>query len=157
VYKIKIVYNCMSENKEKLEIYKSQFDAVIDDYKKYFILTNKNPDYQEYSNFFSTINSNLTSINKELFVINNNIDKNTDVINTNISNLDKEILKEKEINKRLLFILKQGKGKENSSFIMIDDSINLYKYQYISNWNILIGIFILILVSYRLFHVNKKY
>jgi len=147
----------MSENKEKLEIYKSQFDAVIDDYKKYFILTNKNPDYQEYSNFFSTINSNLTSINKELFVINNNIDKNTDVINTNISNLDKEILKEKEINKRLLFILKQGKGKENSSFIMIDDSINLYKYQYISNWNILIGIFILILVSYRLFHVNKKY
>jgi len=140
---ISIYMDITTNYTDKLNTYKTQFDSIIDDYKKYYILTNKNPEYQEYSKFFSMINNNLTTINKDLFIISNDIQRNTDILNNQINILDEKMISEKDIYKKLSFALKQKNGRNNSSFVMIDESIDLYKRQYISNWNIIIGILLL--------------
>ena len=54
---------------------KEKLPAILDDFKKYYIFYNKNPEYSEYQQMFESIKGNLQGINSELFMTKNNIEK----------------------------------------------------------------------------------
>ena len=70
-YKEETEFNNYKESsifKEKLETLNNQLPAILDDFKKYYVFYNKNPEYSEYQQMFENIKSNLTKINSDLFV-----------------------------------------------------------------------------------------
>ena len=83
---------------DKLNVLKEQLPSILDDFKKYYVFYNKNPENSEYQQMFENIKSNLNGINSQLFMIKNNVQSEIDKINKNMVNLNKLIQNDKEIN-----------------------------------------------------------
>jgi len=133
----------VKQNYTNLKTYNEQIDSLLDEYKKGYIYYNTNPDNEEYSRIFSVASGNITSLNKDLFVTTNDIQKSIDDLNAKLNDLNDKITLEKETNDKLVKNLLHHEGKGNGSKILIDNSQELYKQQYISNWDMVIGILII--------------
>jgi hypothetical protein len=53
----------------KLHALHEQLPHILEDFIKYYIFYNKNPDYPEYSQMFANIKGNLNTINSNLFIL----------------------------------------------------------------------------------------
>jgi hypothetical protein len=127
---------------EKVITLQQQMPHILDDFKKYFVLYNKDPNYPEYQNMFENVKSNLTTLSSSLFMVSNEVDSNTDKISDVFNRLDILIKKEKRTNimlKRKLGIVEQ---KANSTDEMIDNYSEIYDIGYLRNWGLFISIFV---------------
>ena len=127
----------------KLHALREQLPHILDDFIKYYVFYNKNPDYPEYSQMFDNIKGNLNTINSNLFILSNAVDVTTGKISQKLSGLDELIQKEKKVNralKRKLGILEQ---QIDSTDELIYDYNQMYDEGYLRNW----ALFLSILVS----------
>jgi len=147
--------NQVEQNYEKLNTYSQQIIPALDDYKKSYIFYHRTPENQEYANLFSIDSGNITTLNKNLFITSNDIQSHLDDLNIKITNLDKKIIVEKKHNNILVFKLQQIEGTGNGALIMNSNSKETYKTQYIANWNMFIGVCILIGMLITIFKKNK--
>jgi len=129
-----------SEYKEKANILKEKLSGLISDFTKYYVFYHKNPNYSEYQNIFENIKTNLNNIMTELFVISNNVEKDNTKINKELKILNIDIEKEKIKNAKLKNTLVNLINKYNSSDIMIDDYKQIYNINYLKNFTVLVGI-----------------
>jgi hypothetical protein len=126
---------------EKVVTLQQQMPHILDDFKKYFVLYNKDPNYPEYQNMFENVKSNLTTLSSSLFMASNEVESNTDKISDVFNRLDVLIKKEKKTNiklKRSLGIVEQ---KANSTDEMIDNYSEVYDIEYLRNLGVFISIF----------------
>lgn len=137
----------------KIFAIKEQFFSVLDDFKKNYILYNKNPDYTEYENAYNENKSQLQGLQKTMFSINNSIQSSTEKISDvkNSLELKLEGLKEQIDN---LEIITASLGQNgDSSEVMKDDFVILYNYQYLQNFCLFIGCVIVVILFGTLFKV----
>jgi Ca2+-binding EF-hand superfamily protein len=80
-----------------INVLKEQLPSILDDFKKYYVFYNKNPENNEYQQMFENIKTNLNSINSQLFMIKNNVQIETDKLNKNMINLNNLIQNDKKI------------------------------------------------------------
>ena len=139
----------------ELKTYSEKINPTLDEYKKAYIYYNTSPQNPEYASFFSITNGNITTLNKEVFVTTNNIQSLIEKIKKSSTILEKNINTEKSSNRELVLQLQQVEGSGNGTAIMNGNSVELYKEQYISNWNIVVGIFILTGVLVTVFRKPK--
>ena len=66
---------------EKIKGIKNSFFSALDDFKKYYVFYNKNPEVDEYQNFFATSKGHLQGLNSDIFVVTNSIQKNIKDLN----------------------------------------------------------------------------
>ena len=71
--KSKLIGQSKSFN-EKITNINSQFFSALDDFKKYYVYFNKNPEVNEFQNFYENSKGQLQTISKNLFVVTNAID-----------------------------------------------------------------------------------
>ena len=133
----------MNDYDEKIDNLKSKFFSVLDDYKKYYVYYNKNPEVNEFQNYYSNSKNQLQSISKKLYSM-------TDEIKANIEKLDKEMLlvatnleEEKDKNAKLTMLYNNLDNTQNGSEILITDTKSEYNKQYYTNINFFIGILII--------------
>jgi hypothetical protein len=143
----------VKQNYTDLKTYNEQVGPILDEYKKGYVYYNTNPDNNEYSRIFSVASGNVTTLNKDLFVTTNDIQKNIDDLNAQLTILDEKISQEKKTNAHLITTLQNLEGKNNGSQVMSGNSQELYKQQYISNWDMVVGILI---ISGALVTIFKK-
>ena len=124
------------------------FFIILDDFNKYYIMYNKNPEVNEYQETFLNIKSQLQSTIYQLFTINNNIQTNINNINDKIQNINIEIQKEKRKNLDLKKSFKNVDNKNASSNIMIRNHKELYNNKYYYNVTLLVGIIIIIIIMF---------
>jgi len=122
---------------------KEKLPAILDDFKKYYIFYNKNPEYNEYQQMFESIKGNLQNINSELFMTTNNIEKGTEDINSKLQTINDLIRKEKIKNRKLKRQLGIVEKKYNGSDELISDYKEMYNLDYLNNFALLMGIVIL--------------
>ena len=67
---------------------KEKLPSILEDFVKYYIFYNKNPEYNEYQQMFDNIKGNLQNINSELFMTSNNVDKSTETINDRLQKIN---------------------------------------------------------------------
>jgi len=124
----------------KIHTLHQQLPHILDDFKKYYIFYNKNPEYPEYSQMFDNLKSNLNTINSNLFTLSNSIDVNTQKVSKKMFQLNVLIKKEKIINRKL---------KQKTGFIeqqidsvdeMISDYSQIYDEGYLRNWALFLSI-----------------
>uniref|UniRef100_A0A6C0HD02 Uncharacterized protein n=1 Tax=viral metagenome TaxID=1070528 RepID=A0A6C0HD02_9ZZZZ len=133
----------VKQNYTNLKTYNEQIGPLLDEYKKGYVYYYTNPDNNEYARIFSIASGNITALNKDLFVTTNDIQKNIDDLNVKLATLDTNIKKEKKENDHLVSKLVHIEGKGKGSQVMNSNSKELYKQQYISNWDMVVGILII--------------
>jgi len=122
---------------------KEKLPSILEDFVKYYIFYNKNPEYNEYQQMFENIKSNLQKINSELFMTLNNIDKNTETINDRLQKINISIAKEKIKNKQLKKRLGIVEKKYNGSDELISDYKEIYNLDYLNNFALFCGVILL--------------
>ena len=136
---------------EKIDTIKTQFFSALDDFKKYYVYYNKNPEVDEFQNYYMNSKSQLQKLSKDLFLITNNIDKNIEILDNKMSAVSLKLKDEKKLNANLKTMLKNLQNTKEGSTILIDDSKEAYNTQYYHNWEIIIGIFIISIVLRKMF------
>lgn len=124
----------------KIKTLEEQLPAILDDFKKYYVFYNKNPEYDEYQKMFENIKSNIQTLNSTLFTITNDIESNTEDINEKLTALNVLIRREKETNKRLKRKLGYAEEKSNGADEMIHNYKELYDMNYLRNWGLFLGL-----------------
>ncbi len=119
---------------------KEKLPSILDDFKKYYIFYNKNPEYDEYQQIFESIKGNLQNINSELFMTTNNIEKGTEDINSKLQIINKLITKEKIKNRKLKRQLGIVEKKYNGSDELISNYKEMYNLDYLNNFALIMGI-----------------
>lgn len=122
---------------------KDTFFSVLDDYNKYYIYTNKNPEVDEYQNFYLDAKSQLQELTNQLFKLSKNMENNILELNKKNKLLMNKLNKEKEENEELNELLRSLKSSENGSKELINNTKELYNNQYYQNIELFIGILII--------------
>ena len=129
--------------KEKLKTLNQQLPAILDDFKKYYVFFNKNPEYPEYQNLFENIKANMTKLGSELFMLSNDVQSSTNEINAKLFSLDKLIHNEKERNRKLKKSLGIAENENNAATELITDYKYMYSEEYLRNWALFLSIIII--------------
>jgi hypothetical protein len=127
---------------EKITNIKSSFFSALDDFKKYYVFYNKNPEVSEYQNYYVNSKSQLQGLGRDLFLLTNDIQKNMQQLDSDIQVISLRLEDEKTLNGELLQLLTNLENTQSGSEIMISDSKNLYNNQYYLNIELILGIII---------------
>jgi len=125
---------------EKINTIKSQFFSSLDDFKKYYVYYNKNPEVNEFQNFYANSKSQLQNMSRDLFVTTNNIDKQIEILDEQLEAISLQLGDEKQLNKEMMKLITGLENTHNGSELLIDDSKRKYNEQYWKNWEIFLGI-----------------
>ena len=128
---------------EKINNIKNQFFSALDDFKKYYVYYNKNPEVNEFQNYYANSKGQLQTMSRDLFMTSNNIDKNIELLDKQMSEMTMKLQDEKKLNGELEKLLNNLKNTYNGSEILIDDSKNEYNLQYYYNIEIFLGIILI--------------
>jgi hypothetical protein len=127
---------------QRLQTLNEQLPSILDDFKKYYVFYNRNPDYDEYISHFNSVKNNLNSVNSQMFTLSNDVQTNIDAINVILLNLNNSIGQLKTENSNTIKKLKGIKEKYNAADELITDYKSMYDYNYLRNWGLLLSIFI---------------
>jgi hypothetical protein len=119
---------------EKLQALQEQLPAILEDFKKYYVFYNKNPEYDEYRQMYENMKNNLNKINSDLFVLSNDVSSNTDELNKQLFYLNDLIEQEKQKNKMLKRKLGIVENKSNAADEMITNFREIYESDYLRKW-----------------------
>jgi hypothetical protein len=136
---------------EQINNIKTQFFSALDDFTKYYVYFNKNPEVDEFQNFYANCKSQLQTISRELFLTTNNIDKMIEEIDNQVSSISIKLKGEEELYKKLINLAENINNTQDGSQILIDDSKKKYNDQYYQNIQIFMGIVIGIILLVKLF------
>jgi|LakMenE01Jun11ns_1017448.scaffolds.fasta_scaffold9737480_1 hypothetical protein len=139
---------------EKINNIKSQFFSALDDFKKYYVYYNKNPEVNEFQNYYVNSKGQLQNLSRDLFLTTNNIDKNIETLDKSMSSISAQLDDEKKLNKEMMKLIASLENTQNGSEILIDDSKSNYNEQYINNWEIFFGILFVSILLGKLFKNN---
>ena len=128
---------------EQIDNIKSQFFSALDDFTKYYVYYNKNPEVNEFQNYYANSKGQLQTMSKDLFLTTNNIDKNIEDLDNEMLQISIKLENEKKLNKEMSELINNLQNTQNGSEILIDDSKTKYNIQYYKNVEIFIGILIL--------------
>ena len=131
---------------EKLNNLSSTFLSVLDDFKKYYVFTHKNPNVNEYQNYFLNNKSQLQNINKEVILISNDIKKDIEKIDYAVTRINAQLSDEKELNGELIKLVQNLKNSNNGSSMLLDETTTIYNNQYLLNLELGVCIFILLIL-----------
>lgn len=129
--------------KEKLQTLNKQLPVILDDFKKYYIFFNKNPEYPEYQNSFENIKGNMNKLSSDLFILSNDVQSSTGELNKKLFALNVLIQEEKEINRKLKLKIGIVEHKNNAATELIYDYKNMYSEEYLRNWALFVSILII--------------
>jgi chromosome segregation ATPase len=136
--------------RDEINILQQQLPSVLDDYKKYYVFFNKNPEVSEYQQMFDNIDSNMQQTNNELANIATNISKTISEINDELLELNEKIEIEKTKNTRLNKLLGNIQNEENGANEMMNDYTEIYNMLYLRNIAMMVGIFGCIFIAKKI-------
>jgi DNA repair exonuclease SbcCD ATPase subunit len=132
----------------QLDTIQTQLEPILDDFNKYFVFYNMNPQISENQQMYDNIKNNIQELYTSLLTISTNINKNVNEINNNYQELNKEIEILKERNKILKKKLGIAEDTYDGSDTMISNYKDMYNLQYLKNFSLGLGIvFSLVLIT----------
>ena len=106
---------------EQINNIKTQFFSALDDFTKYYVYFNKNPEVNEFQNFYANSKSQLQTMSRQLFLTTNNIDKIIEEIDKQVSSISIKLEGEEELYKKLMELAENIDNTQDGSQILIDD------------------------------------
>jgi chromosome segregation ATPase len=141
---------------EKITSVNGQFFSALEDFKKYYVYFNKNPEVDEFQNYYANSKSQLQTMSKEVGNITKSIDKQIEALNAQMSSISEKIAREKELNEKHKEKLHRLENTQNGSEILVDDSKTAYNIQYVRNWEMFIGVLIVTGLIFKIYKAPIK-
>jgi hypothetical protein len=130
------------QNEEKINILNKQFFSALDDFKKYYVYFNKNPEVNEFQNYYVNSKSQVQSMTRDLFLLTNSIDKSIENLDSQMQVISLKLEDEKKLNMEFTKLFNDLTNTKDGSDLLINDSKEEYNNQYYYNWEMILGIFI---------------
>jgi predicted RND superfamily exporter protein len=147
--------NDKSKIKDLIQKFKDKQSGLIQEFINAFVLFHKDNTYNEYQQLYTTSKKNLDDQNAEMY-------DNVNILRNNINKLHNKIaVKNDQIgvsavaNNATAVALTNLDSTNNSSQILIDNSKEMYKDQYINNVTKVLGIFIIIYLFFKVFSKSQ--
>jgi len=135
----------------ELDTIQRQLGPILDDFNKYFVFYNMNPQISENQRMYENIKNNIQEIYTKLLKISTDVDKNINELNNNYQELNKLIETLKERNS----VLKQKLGIVEDTYdgsdTMISNYKDLYNLQYLKNFSLGLGLVFSIVLITKIF------
>jgi hypothetical protein len=129
---------------EKIKTIKGSFFSALDDFTKYYVFYHKNPEVDEFQNFFTNSKGQLQKLNSDMFLVTNKIQQKIKDLDLEMQEISHKLNAEKELNGELLTLINRIRTTQDGSAIMIDDAKDEYNIQYYKNWEMFMGSVILL-------------
>jgi len=127
---------------EKISAIRGQFFSALDDFKKYYVYYNKNPEVNEFQNYYANSMGQLQTMSKNLFIVTNDIDKEIESLEEKITTMTTLLIEEKELNAKLIELINDIENTHVGSDVLISDSKKIYNKKYYMNMRLIIGLII---------------
>lgn len=137
----------------KLQTNTQKFYSALDDFSSSYLNYKMHPDYTEYKQIYINSKGIIESLQAELFISTNDVEKNIGELNKLISSLNNKLTAEKEKNAKLNRALTSVNADSNGSDLLALQSKTLYTEKYLYNITLFIGI---CLLFYTIFKVYSK-
>ena len=121
---------------------RSQIPSVLADFQKYYVMYHKNPEVNEFQNFFFNSKTQLTNINNSLFSTQNSLEKSIIQMESQMQAISEKIDAEKTQYGNAYTKQSNLTNAYNGAEQLIDDSHHLYNVQYIKNVELIVGVII---------------
>ena len=125
----------------KLNTYTDKFYSVLDDFSNSYINYKMYPEYNEHSNIYANNKAIIESLQADVFIATNDVQQNIDTLNGLIDKLNAK---------------SQITSSGNGSDLLIGESTDLYKMQRLSNIALAIGIFLILLILFKVYSAPKQ-
>ena len=116
-------------NKELIQRYNIIIGEIVKTYPNY----KANPKFNEYDSAYTKNINNLQKLQADIFLLKNNISKNIDTTQQDITQIDETLYKLEEENKVLKQRLADLNNSDNAANGMLYDSKTLYLEQFVGN------------------------
>jgi len=136
---------------DKLNAYTSKFYSALDDFSDSYVNYKLYPGYSENENIYANNKAILESLQADVFVATNDVQRNIDTLNSLITDLNAKISTEKTKNATLKSQLSQLMSSSNGADSLIGESSELYRMQWLSNVTLFIGIFLVLITLFKVF------
>ena len=144
--------NLIVTNNEKMEENQNQFFINIKDFINVYIKHIIDPTSLDYLNLYNKKKVDVEYVQGKLFGISNMIDNQTNNINIKLEKTKANIEKQQKLYNKLLKLLGRQDEIKHGTTLMTDESVDLYKIQYIKNIILIIGVFILIFMLIKVYN-----
>ena len=139
---------------EKIQNINTQFFSALDDFKKYDVYYNKNPQVNEFQNYYTNSKGQIQTISKNLFILTNDIYKSIEELDKNMSIISKKLNIEKQLYEKMNELALNLDNTQNGTEILITDSKTNYNAQYYHNIEIFVGTIIISSLLATMFNKN---
>ena len=139
------------ESKINLTSIKQQIPSIIDDFTKYYIFYNKNPEYDEYQRLYYNIKDNMDNLESQVKKTSVSIDEETGKLNEILKTVNGKINKERNKNRQLKRRLGLAENEFNGADEMVRDYTTVYDAGYTRNWSLILGIIGLLVYGVNLY------
>ncbi len=131
-----------SQYENQLDAFKVSYKCNLKSFKEYYILTKQFPEDDAYAKSYQSAKSNLIELSRNLFLLNNMIQKDIDSLQVDSDVNTDEINNHKDIRGGLENDLTFIQGEVGGAKQMAEDYKIRYTQQYIANWSLFIGIIV---------------
>jgi len=118
---------------------KEQFLSVLEDFSKYYVYYHKNPEVDEYQQFYLNSKSQLQNINKQLVKESNSVESAIENLSYSLTRMNAKLEYEKMLQGELDNLTNGLTNSKNGSSVMLDDTTSIYNKQYFSNLSLFLG------------------
>ena len=119
---------------------KDQFLSVLEDFSKYYVYYHKNPEVDEYQQFYLNSKSQLQNINKQLVKETNSVESAIENLSYSLTRMNAKLEYEKMLKGELVGRINGLTNSKNGSSVMLDDTTSIYNKQYFRNLSLFLGI-----------------
>ena len=143
--------NIINTYYERIDGIIRKFFSTISEFIPSYITTLVYPDNYQYT---ITSNTNKALVEKtisELYNINNNIKENINKIKKENKLIESKVNIQNKEHTELLGTYQNTSASNNGSDILFNESVNLYKMQYLINFFMIIGVIIIIISLYQIY------
>ncbi|MDA9072801.1 hypothetical protein N9K75_02900 [bacterium] len=138
-----------------LQTSRSQIPSILSDFRKYYVMYHKNPEVDEFKNFFFESKQQLSTLNNSLFSIQTELETNIQKMETEMRNISEKIDKEKLRYGNAFTRQSQLTNANDGAEQLISDSQQLYNIQYMKNVELLVGVFFLLGLVIKSVRANR--
>uniref|UniRef100_A0A6C0IFL4 Uncharacterized protein n=1 Tax=viral metagenome TaxID=1070528 RepID=A0A6C0IFL4_9ZZZZ len=135
----------------QLDTIQSQLGPILDDFNKYFVFYNMNPQISENQKMYDNIKNNIQELYTSLLRTSRDVDKNVNEINNDYQELNKliEILKKRNepLKKKLGIVEDTYDGSDT----MITNYKDMYNLQYLKNFSLGLGTVLSLVLITKIF------
>ena len=128
-----------------------QLPALLDDFQKYYVFSEKNPEVPEYSTMFENTKFHLNKMNAQLTQATMQSDEMTTNLNAALNITNDQITYLKTATKPYVQQLKNIQDRQNTSSLMVDNYVQLYSMTYLNNFALFLGILLELFVFRNMF------